>query len=173
MTEEKYKKKIGKYTIIADTPPSLKGYSTPEGKSLTKDELWHESTFYEQDYFAIYILNNLHVIDETGAICTPIITEIEIENSGYVCTWASTFWVQGFAILNDEIYFISIGSDEEYYSKKRQFNKIKLNTANAVDSKTFIETMIEPINLEIEVNLNLNDWWSGEKNLRDCMLLSL
>lgn len=170
-TNLKYKKKIGKYTIVADTPPKLKGYTTPEGASLDENEIWRDNTFYEQDYFAIYLLKNLHVIDETGIICTPIIEEIEVMNSGYVCTWYSTFWVQGFAILNDEIYFISIGNKTSYYRHEAKFNKIKTNNKNGMDYKAFIETMIEPIDPEIDVNLNLNDWWSGEKELTDFMLL--
>ena len=164
-----YSKQIGKYTIVADLPPRSIGKITPKGLPLKKNEDGDE---YQQDYFKISILSNLHVVDEDGNICTPIIKEIEVMNSGYVCTWASTFWVQGFAILHNQIYFISVGEEEGmYYDRKEQFNKIKSNTINVIDYETFLETCIEPINLEIEVNLNLNDWWSGKKKLSDYMLL--
>ena len=162
-----YSKQIGKYTIVADLPPRSIGNLTPEGLPLKKNE---DGIEYEQDYFNISILSNLHVVDEDGNICTPIIKEIEVMNSGYVCTWASTFWVQGFAILHNQIYFISVGEEVSYYDRKEQFNKIKPNTINVIDYETFLETCIEPINLEI-FNLNLSRYLIGKKKLSDYMLL--
>ena len=171
-TNLKYKKKIGNYTIVADTPPQLKGYTTPGGESLDKNEIWKDNTFYEQDYFAIYSLRNLHVVDENNKICSPIIEEIEVKNSGYVCTWSSVFWVQGFAILKDEIFFISTGEDVGYYSKKPEFHKLTNNNYGVkISFQDFIKTLPKPIVQDIKINRSYVDWWDGKENLNDYMLL--
>ena len=166
-TNLKYKKKIGNYTIVADTPPKLKGYTTPGGESLDKNEMWKDNTIYEQDYFAIYTLTNLHVIDENNKICSSIIEEIEVQNSGHVCTWYSVFWVQGFAILKNEIFFISIGEDVGYYSKKPEFHKLTNDNCGVKYSyQDFIKILPKPIVQDSNV-----DWWDGKENLNDFLLL--
>lgn len=136
----------------------LKGYSTPEGNPINKEELWKDDIFYEQDYFAIYILKNLHVTDESGTICTPIIKEIEVKNSGYVCTWNCVFWIQGFAILNDTIFFISIGEDVNYYCKRPVFHKLdSINIGKKLSYTDFIKTLPTPIE-DIKLNKNIVEW---------------
>ncbi len=119
-----YTKQIGRFSIVADNKPDLKGYFTPSGTALRQEDIWKDNVFYEQDYFSIYTLQNLRVLDDNQKICTPIIDEIEVQNRGYVCTWSAVFWVQGFAIVNDEILFISLGEDTGYLEKKKVFNKL-------------------------------------------------
>jgi hypothetical protein len=141
---EKYIKKIGEYTIVADNAPQIKEYTNPEGKTLKKEDIWKDDVFYEQDYFQIEIMKNLHVVDETGRVCTPIIKELEVKNSGYVCTWNTVFWIQGFAILENKIFFVKRGEAGTYYQINPAFSKIKPGNENkTVDFNEFLNTMIE------------------------------
>ena len=148
----KYTKTIGQYTIVADTAPQIKGYSNPEGKTLSKDDIWKDDVFYEQDYFQIEILRNLHVVDGSGKVCTPVIEELEVKNSGYVCTWHQTFWVQGFAVVDEQIYFIRKGEEGTYYMINPSFAKIKTGNENkVVDFNKFLNDMIESVDsLEVD-----------------------
>lgn len=167
-----YSKQIGNFKIVADNEPIVKGYYSPDGNLLNKDDIWKDNVFYEQDYFAIYSLKNLHVVDENNKICSPIIEEIEVTNSGYVCTWHSVFWVQGFAILKDEIFFISTGEDVGYYSKKPEFHKLTDNNYGVkISFQDFIKTLPKPIVQDIKINRSYVDWWDGKENLNDYMLL--
>ena len=149
---QKFTKTIGSYTIVADSKPHIKGYSNPEGKSLNKDDIWKNDVFYEQDYFQIEILNNLYVEDSSGNVCTPIIKEIEVKNSGYVCTWNEVFWVQGYAIINDQIYFIKKGEEGTYYKINPSFTIIKPGNENKlVEFEELVNNMtdvIESVNFD-------------------------
>ena len=142
----KYTKSIDGFTIVADHESKSRGYFAPNGAILRKENIWRDDVFYEQDYFHKTYLRNLHVIDSGSHICTPIIQEIDVENSGYVMTFSSTFWVQGFAIIKSDLYFISIGEDTGYYAKKPVFHKLtpgydtRLMTYNE-----FIKTLPDPV----------------------------
>ena len=46
-----YTKQIGRFTIVADNKPDLKGYFTPGGTALRQEDIWKGNVFYEQDYF--------------------------------------------------------------------------------------------------------------------------
>ena len=166
----KYKKNLGKYTIVADYSPYSDGRHCPDGSELSVDE---NGNPYEQDYFEIFKLKNLHVIDDKGNICTPIIKELEVENYGYVFTFASQFWVQGFAILDNNILFITPGKNMGYYSRDVIFNKLNADTYNgkAIEFTTLKNNLLEIITLETEISTNPNDWWSKKDNIKDFMLL--
>jgi len=165
-----YKKTIGKYTIVADNSPKSDGRHCPDGSELSVDE---NGSVYEQDYFEIFKVNNLHIIDENGKICTPIIKEVEVENYGYVLTFACSFWIQGFAILKDDIFFITAGEDGAYYGKKLIFNRLNTDSYNGktIEFKALTTNLLETISPETDVNSNINDWWSEKDNIRDFMLL--
>jgi hypothetical protein len=162
---QKYSKQIGKYIIVADESPSLKNYTKPDGTVLDKSDIWDENeTFYEQDYFALYVFKNLHVIDENGSVCSPIIKEIEFKNSGYVLTWNQVFWIQGYAILNDKIYFVSIGDDDTYYRKKPKLYELISQEHRVTDFSNFMERMLVVVNDEAFVDsLDID-------SLSNCML---
>jgi hypothetical protein len=166
----KYKKIIGKYTIVADNSPKSDGQHCPDGSVLSVDE---NGSAYEQDYFEIFMLYNLHVIDENGKICTPIIKEVEVENYGYVLTFSTRFWVQGFAILNDNIFFITAGKDTGYYGKELDFNKLNTDSCigKTIEFKTLTTDFLETITPETDVLTNINDWWSKKEKIVDFMLL--
>ncbi|MHC1738065.1 MAG: hypothetical protein AB9882_08665 [Ignavibacteriaceae bacterium] len=171
-TETSHTKQVGKYKIIADSKPELQKYTTPEGNILQKSDLWKGDVFYEQDYFGFFAVKNLCVIDGEGNVCTPIIKEIEVKNEGYVMTFRCTFWVQGYAVIKDKIYFVGIGEDDCMYSKKPVFFKIKdgieLNTS--VKYNDFINNMIEPVNPDEEGISDLIGWGEGKNQLSELML---
>ena len=58
------------------------------------------------------------------------------------------FWVQGFAIFNDQIFFIKPGEDAAYYTKLPKLYKLK---SGCIDKKVnfndFSENMIEQIDI--------------------------
>ncbi len=139
-------KRIGKLTIVADEPMIDRGYTTPDGKVLSKDELWKDEVFYEQDYFNIRALKNLHVRNEQDQVITPIIKELDVINAGYVCTWSQVFWVQGYVIIKDKIYFAGVGDDSLYFTKKARWYILakSVKPGVLVDFGEFMERMVEP-----------------------------
>lgn len=142
-------KKIGDLTIVADEPILERDYTTPDGKVLSKEELWKGNTFFEQDYFNIQYLKNLHVRNEQNQIITPIISEVDVKNSGYVCTWHQVFWVQGYVVFKNQIYFAGLGEDSGYYCRKPKWYKLSESAAlgKLVDFSQFIDKMVEPCHI--------------------------
>lgn len=143
---EKYSKKVGKYYIVADGPSTIKNYTDPDGKVLNKNTIWNDQgAFYEQDYFAISVFKSLHVVDENGNNCSPIIREIEFKNEGYVITWPSLFWMQGYAVIGDDIFFVTTGDNDTYYRKFPKFYKLITSEPVETDFSYFLEKMVEEI----------------------------
>jgi hypothetical protein len=137
------RKQLGNLTIVADDEVIDRGYSAPNGKLLTKEELWKDNVFYEQDYFQIKALRNLHVVDQSGMVITPIINEVDVLNSGYVCTWHQKFWVQGYAVLEDKLFFAALGDDDGYYCRPVRWLKLSEHAQIGVQVsfETFLANM--------------------------------
>ena len=155
-----YNKAIGNFRILADEEPKSKGYSTPEGVSLSYDDLYKEDVFYEQDYFEIFYLKNHRVINSDNITVTPIIESIDVLNKGYVCTWHSKFWIQGYAVINNEVYFVEMGNEEMFYLRKPKIYRLpsNLKPGEKVNWENFKSSLSEIVDMTDLVDLNINSW---------------
>ena len=141
------KKELGRFSIVAENPLVDLGYSKVDGTPLNESDIWKDNVFYEQDYYHVICAKNLRVVDAQGMNISPIIEKIEIKNRGYVCTWVNVFWVQGFVVFEDEIYFVSKSSmSDGFYGCKLLWHRVK-KTAPAgqvVGLERFLAEMVEP-----------------------------
>ena len=91
----------------------------------------------------IFTLKNLCVKDENGKIVSPIIENIEIKNDGYCVTWSQLYWIQGYAVIDDSIYFIGLGEEGSYNVRDQVFHVLNGKGINEkVSREHFIEKMI-------------------------------
>ena len=136
-------KTIGDLTIAADDGVVDRGYSKPDGTPLAKDQLWKDNVFYEQDYFQIKALRNLRVLDRSGKVLTPIIAEVDVANSGYVMTFHSHFWFQGYVVYDNKISFAGLGKEYGYYSRATKWFELsdRALPGSVVSFDEFISTM--------------------------------
>ncbi len=113
-------KKIDDFIICADSLPQSKGRSV-NGKRVTED--------YDNSYDEIYSIENCYLKDLKGNIITPIISSLEVKNDGYVITWSQLFWIQGYAVINNKIYFLTPSEENStmYGTKGVRYWKLKNN----------------------------------------------
>ena len=103
-------KKIGDFIICADTLPQSKGRTAGGSVPITEN--------YDGSFDEIFSVNNIFVKDLNGKVVTPLISSLDVKNDGYVITWSQLFWIQGFAIINNKIYFIKPSDETEMYGTK-------------------------------------------------------
>jgi hypothetical protein len=132
---ENYEKKLGRFTICADGAPQSKGRTIKGRRVIAED--------YDSSYDEIFTLKNLCVKDENGKIVSPIIENIEIKNDGYCVTWSQLYWIQGYAVIDDSIYFIGLGEEGSYNVRDQVFHVLNGKGINEkVSCEHFIEKMI-------------------------------
>ncbi|MEI7776965.1 MAG: hypothetical protein WCK17_19585 [Verrucomicrobiota bacterium] len=126
-------KKVESLTIVAD-------------KLVDHGRTRPSVAMLEEDYFNIYSAQSLRVENEQQHIVTPVIACLDVINRGYVCTWTSTFWLQGFAVVGGTVYFIGVGKECEYYGRNEVWYRIKPDAPNGqtVAFEIFLATMVEP-----------------------------
>jgi hypothetical protein len=153
-------KTIGDFQIVAEQEPISRGYMNPEGKSIASEELFKDDVFYEQDYFEIFYVNKHYVMNAQKEIVTPIIDQLDVLNKGYVCTWNSKFWIQGFAVIDNQVYFVEKGDEESYYKRIPKIYQlpIEFHPGVLVDWESFKSKLSNPLDFSERIDLNVNSW---------------
>lgn len=162
-------KKIGDFIICADYLPESKGRSV-NGKVINEN--------YDGSFDEIYVVENTFVKDQSGKILTPIISSLEVKNDGYVITWSQLFWIQGFAIINNKIYFV-LPSDEAtdmYGEKGVSYWELNGNLAGLEIklNRLIKECLVSTPTPEFKESDNpFNEPGSKEYLMQDCMLFDI
>jgi hypothetical protein len=115
---------------------------------------------YESSHDELYYAA-AHWVEQDGSRISPKIKDFAFMNYGYVVTWSSVFWVEGFVLHNDKLHFVSIGEHSGYAYYTGSLHTV--SDGSDTVSRTGLEAYLgEPITEGLEEEAKWRDFFKAQ-----------